>query len=99
MVDIEKLLFAFAIEYGREILMAVTAVGSAAAAALPKIDPVILSLVAGLLVARGDIDFPNQSDMRRTACRSDVLVNLPVMVEGSSNSFHSRRHPLHRADV
>ena len=87
------------IEYGREILMAVTAVSSAAAASLPKVDPVFPSLIAGLVVARGDIDFPHQSDMWLSACRSGVLVNFPIMVEGSSNNFHSRWHPLHRAHV
>ena len=63
MVDIEQLLFTFAIEYRCEIFMPVTAVGSAAAASLPKIDPVIFDLIASLLVARRNIDFPHQSDM------------------------------------
>jgi hypothetical protein len=63
MVDIEQLLLTFAIEYRREIFMPVTAVGSAAAASLPKIDPVIFDFIASLFVARGDIDFPHQSDM------------------------------------
>src|SRR4029434_7055332 len=96
MVDIEQLLLAFAIEYRREIFMPVTAVGSAATASVPKIDPVIFDFIASLLVARRDVDFSHQSDVRLCAYRSDVLVSIPIMVECGSNHFHPRRHPLDR---
>src|SRR5512132_383601 len=99
MVDIEKLLFTFSIEHRRKILMPVTAVGSAATASLPKIDPVIFGFIARTFVALRDIDFPHQSDVGFSACRLGALVSISIMVEYGSNHFHSRRHPLHRAYV
>src|SRR5262245_13009029 len=97
MVDIEKLLFAFAIEGRREILMAVTAVGSTAAASLPKIDPVIFNFIASLLISLCDIDFPHQSDMGFSAWWLGALVSIPIMIERGANHFHLRWHPLDRA--
>src|SRR5215813_1363245 len=97
MVDIYKFLLALSIEHRREILMAITAVGSTAAASLPKIDPVIFDFIASLPISLRDIDFPHQSDMGFSARRLGSLVSISIMVERGANHFHLRRHPLDRA--
>src|SRR5262247_2685623 len=76
-----------------------SAVGARAAAPLPKILPVIFAFGPRLLIAFGDINFPHQANMRLGSRRFHALVDLAIFVECRAHGFHSRRHPLNRADA
>src|SRR5438094_1226849 len=99
MVDIHQLFLSFFVEKRCETLVPVAAVGPAATAPLPKIDPLIFGFISSLLIALGDIDFAHKADMRLPPGRSGALINLPVVVEGRSDDFHLRRYPLDGADA